>query len=112
MEVAFDFARAGVVWPIAAQAALVIGGVLALVLTPPADGTILLVPLTPAAARALPALALDGDTRLIARGALPGSLVVRGRRAALGRRLLPHAILPLASSYVGCAAPTPAGEAA
>jgi len=72
-----------------------------LLLAPPARGQMLLVPLTHAAGQHLPGLAIRGDTRLIAPGPLPGSLVVEGRRADLAS-LLRHATLVLAAPPGGC----------
>jgi hypothetical protein len=75
----------------------------ALLLAPPAHGRMMLVPLTPAAARALPAAIFDGNTRLIASGTLPGSLVVEGDRHFL-ESLLHRATLTLATPLAGCGA--------
>jgi hypothetical protein len=72
-----------------------------LLLAPPARGQMLLVPLTRAASERLPGLAIHGDTRLIAAGPLPGSMVVEGRRADLAS-LLRHATLVLAAPPGGC----------
>jgi hypothetical protein len=72
-----------------------------LLVAPPARGTMLLVPLTSKASADLPAFAIRGETRLIAAGPLPGSLVVDGRRADLARLFL-HATLVLAATPAGC----------
>ena len=72
-----------------------------LLLAPPARGQMLLVPLTRVASERLPALAIRGDTRLIATGPLPGSIVVEGHRADLSA-LLRHATLVLAAPPGGC----------
>ena len=72
-----------------------------LLLAPPAHGPMLLVPLTHAASARLPGLAIHGDTRLLAAGPLPGSLVVDGRRADLSS-LFRHATLVLAAPPSGC----------
>ncbi|MBA2934077.1 hypothetical protein HZF05_08185 [Sphingomonas sp. CGMCC 1.13654] len=61
----------------------------------------LLVPLTPTASAQLPRLAFHGETRLIAAGPLPGSLVVEGRRSDLAG-LLRHSTLILAVPPGGC----------
>jgi hypothetical protein len=84
-----------------AVAVLLLGGLL---LSPPTQGPMMLVPMTAAAARALPALALRGDTRLIATGPLPGSLLVYGRRADLALPMIRHATLTLGSPAAGCTA--------
>jgi hypothetical protein len=85
-----------------AQVAIAVPLVGGLLFAPPAEGPMMLVPLTPAAAHALPALALTGDTRLISAGPLPGSLVVYARRADLSGRMLAHATLTFASPLTGC----------
>jgi hypothetical protein len=76
-----------------------------LALTPPAEGEMMLVPLTAHAAQALPAWALRNGTRLIATGPLPGSLLVYGRRSVLTPGLLRHATLVLATPPGGCTTP-------
>jgi hypothetical protein len=86
-----------------AQATIALPLVGGLLLAPPAEGSMMLVPLTPAAAQALPSLALTGETKLVSSGPLPGSLLVYGRRADLAGRLLAHATLTLASPPGGCA---------
>lgn len=88
---------------IVAQLAFVVAGLLAVGLAPPADGQMLLIPLTAAAAARLPALALQDGTQLIARGRITGSLVVRGRRDRLGWPMLRDGIVAIASTRPGCA---------
>jgi hypothetical protein len=90
-------------WSLIAQVAIALPLVGGLLLAPPAEGPMMLVPLTPGAARALPALAFDGDAKLISTGPLPGSLVVYAHRATLAGRLLRHATLTLSSPLTGCA---------
>lgn len=90
-------------WSLWAQVAIALPLVGGLLVAPPAEGAMMLIPLTPAAARALPALALDGHARLISTGPLPGSLVVYAQRGGLATRLLEHATLTLASPLTGCA---------
>jgi hypothetical protein len=102
MEMPTEAGRTSAIWPIAAQFVLAVGGLLTLLLAPPANGAMLLIPMTAHAATRLPALALEGDTTLIARGPLPGSLIVRGSRKALAGRLLAAGILPIASEAAGC----------
>jgi hypothetical protein len=89
-------------WSLCAQVAIALPLVGGLLFAPPAQGTMMLVPLSPAAAHALPALVLTGDTRLISTGPLPGSLIVYARRGDLATRLLAHATLTLASPLTGC----------
>ncbi|MDH7640904.1 hypothetical protein [Sphingomonas oryzagri] len=74
-----------------------------LLLAPPAQGQMLLVPLTGTAIQSLPARALHGETRLIGTGPTPGSLIVEGRRDTL-TGLFRHATLVLAVPPGGCRA--------
>jgi hypothetical protein len=83
-----------------AVAAIALGWLL---LAPPAQGQMLLVPLTHAASERLPSLAIQGNTRLIATGPLPGSLVVEGRRSEL-TRLFRYSTLVVAVPPGGCRA--------
>jgi hypothetical protein len=76
--------------------------IFAALIAPPARGVMLLVPLTHTASAALPRLVFRGDTRLIGQGAIPGSLVVYGRRSDLALPLLTHAVLSLASPEILC----------
>jgi len=83
---------------------LLVAGAGMLIIAPPANGAMMLVPLGPQAANALPLLALVGDVRLLARGPLPGSLLVHGSRRA--RTLLRHGIVTLASPPALCGSST------
>ncbi|WP_294260018.1 hypothetical protein [uncultured Sphingomonas sp.] len=67
---------------VAAQCLLVIGGIGALLLAPPAEGALLIVPVAGSGVGALNA-AIGAGARLVGEGALPGSLVVEGRRDAM-----------------------------
>lgn len=89
---------------IALQAAIAVTALSWLLLAPPAQGQIILVPLTTGAARTLPAVAIHGDTRLIGIGPLPGSLLVEGRSADFSGFLFHHATLALATPFGGCGA--------
>lgn len=64
------------------QCTLVIGGIAALLLSPPAEGALLIVPLAGSGTGALNA-ALGGGARLVGAGEWPGSLIVEGRRDAM-----------------------------
>lgn len=70
---------------------------------PPAEGRILLVPLTTDAAHSLAARALDADARLVSNGPVRGSLVVEGRAAAL-RGI--DGTVAVAAAAAGCGKPT------
>ena len=84
---------------------LLVAGAGWLIVGPPANGAMMLVPLGPQAANALPLLALVGDVRLLGRGPLPGSLLVYGSRRA--RALLRHGIVTLATPPALCGTLTP-----
>jgi hypothetical protein len=73
-----------------------------LLLGPPAQGMMMLVPLNAHAAQALPGLVVHGETRLVAAGPLPGSLIVYGRRADLAWPLLARGVLTFVSLRQGC----------
>lgn len=62
----------------------------------------LLLPLSSAAARDLPRLAVGAGALLVGRGPLPGSLVVTGRRSALLRVGTAGFALVLAAPPAGC----------
>lgn len=89
-------------FPLIAQIGIGILSLTWLLVAPPPVGAMMLVPLSPAAARALPQAALNGDTRLLGSGTLPGSLVVRGRRAALLGPMFARGVLTLATDERGC----------
>lgn len=72
-------------------------------LAPPTRGMKMLVPLTPDAARALPALAVANDNMLMAIGPLPGSLLVYSEHPDT-TNFLTFRILTIASPPAGCGA--------
>lgn len=87
-----------------AHALLCSAGLGLLAFFPPAQGQILLVPLLSSGRGELIRFAIDHDARLVARGPLPGSMIVEGQRAALGKAIFTHGWLPLASRAKGCGA--------
>lgn len=93
-----------------AQLAVGASGFLLLLLTPPPQGEMLLVPATRDAQRALAPLAIASPARLIGTGPLPGSLVVFGDRTTLLPVMLRHGILVLAAPRSGCGAAARAPE--
>ncbi|MET0375109.1 MAG: hypothetical protein ABW128_12755 [Rhizorhabdus sp.] len=95
--------RAGA--PLAAQLALLLIGLAAAVFTPPARGTMLLVPLTAQARGDVAALAIAGDARLIGEGPIGGTLLIRGDRGRLGLALLRHGIVTVAAGEILCGTP-------
>ncbi len=74
-----------------------------ILLAPPASGDILLLPLTSAGAERLPLLATVDGMRMIARGPVGGSLVVRGDGYRIAGRMIAGGILPIAARPSGCA---------
>lgn len=71
-------------------------------LLPPAEGTMLIVPLVPAAADEAIVWASQAEARLIGRGFLPGSLIVDGSSPALWRRALEHGAVLTRAGFAGC----------
>lgn len=89
---------------VAAQVAGILFSLILMMAAPPAEGRLLLVPTSAAAARTMVALAIAHDARLIARGPLPASMIVYGRRAGLALPLLQAGVLILAAPAAGCGA--------
>ena len=85
-----------------AQFCLAAGTVGWLLVAPPALGAMMLVPLTPGAARTLLETSLDGGNRLLGQGPLPGSIILYGRRSPLAWRMLARGVLTVASDSRGC----------
>lgn len=86
----------------AAQAALPLACLAAIGLLPPAQGRVLLVPISPDAQEALIHLATRYGARLVERGPFHGSMIVEGARSDLAAALLPYGILPLRAPRGGC----------
>jgi len=72
----------------------------AIVMMPPAQGTILLVPTV--FARMGPSTLIRDDVRLLGQGRLPGSLVVDASRTRLAAEALANGILPISASAPLC----------
>lgn len=96
------FRRLGRLAPLIAQASIAVGALGTLLLSPPHEGQMTLLPLTDEAARALPGLALGDTGRLVARGPYEGALVVSGRRPDLASYLFEHSILVIGVPDAGC----------
>lgn len=73
-----------------------------LVLAPPVQGRMLLVPLFGQASAS--AVAVDAGARLVARGRFGGSLVVMGERGRLGPAALLQGVLVLSAPALLCGA--------
>lgn len=88
--------------PLAAHLMLILIGLPLLAFYPPAQGAMLLVPMTADARGAMLPVALAHGGRMMARGSLPGSIVMWGDRAALAAPLLGRAVLVMAADAAGC----------
>lgn len=89
-------------FPLLAQILLALIGIPVLASYPPANGPILLVPLSAEARAAVVPAAVGHGARLVAPGRLPGSVIVSGRRAAISDALSGRAVLMLAADAPGC----------
>jgi hypothetical protein len=87
---------------LAAQLLLILIGVPVLAFYPPVQGPMLLVPLSADARAAMVRVATDHGARLMARGPLPGSIVIWGERAALSGPLMAHAVVVMAGDAAAC----------
>ena len=85
-----------------AQGAFSLVALLAVALAPPQSGGMILIPLTPHAARLVAKLALEGGASLSSNGPVPGSIIVVGDRDARIVPLLREGIVTLAASSKGC----------
>lgn len=88
--------------PLMVQSFLVLCGLGGLYAAPPAQGRMLLVPLSAQGRATLAAVAIDHGARLVAAGPWAGSLLVDGRRDRLAGPLLRHGVLALSSAARGC----------
>lgn len=71
-------------------------------LWPPADGSLLLVPLDGSTQGEVTNIAMAGGAALLRRGGIPGSLVVSGNRSDIAGHLAGHRILILAGNGITC----------
>jgi hypothetical protein len=93
---------------LAIQIVLVLSGLALLALWPPVSGRMLLVPVTAAARQGLVTAAIGQGARLVARGPMPGSMIVSGQRGLLMGALARHGILAMVAPAGGCG--TPGGQ--
>lgn len=89
-----------------AAATIIVG----IALWPPQRGAMLMVPLSGHVASVID-VAMTGGAGLLAAGPLPGSMVVMGDRAAIGRRALDRGILVLSAPRALCGDAIPGGMA-
>lgn len=97
-----DFPSLRRVLPIAGQCGLILFGLIALTLSPPVSGRMLLVPLTAHARVALAPVAIAHGARLVAAGPWAGSLLIEGRRDRLALPMLGHGVIAVATNRTGC----------
>lgn len=83
------------------QIGLVATGLTAAVIAPPANGVMMLVPVTASTGSALN-LAMDRHARFLGAGPIPGSLIVEGRRDALWPAMLGSGTMLLAARADWC----------
>jgi hypothetical protein len=86
------------------QAGVALLALIGFAFAPPAQGRLLLVPIT-GNERAALNVALDGDARLLGAGPLRGSLVVAGSRDRFASAALDRGILILAAPSSWCGGP-------
>jgi hypothetical protein len=78
-------------------------GIFALIaLAPPAEGTMLLVPIAGQSENRIVGLAIAGGATLVQRGPFPSSVIVYGKRASLLEPLSRAGVLTLSGGAVGC----------
>nr|WP_298928454.1 hypothetical protein [uncultured Erythrobacter sp.] len=85
-----------------AQFAIACFAVGAMAAMPRSGDPVTLFPISNKGSNALPALISASDTRLMARGALPGSYVVSGSLPGIAELLLDHGVLALNAAVPGC----------
>ncbi|NYT42932.1 hypothetical protein HZY97_19315 [Sphingomonas sp. R-74633] len=87
---------------LSAQLALVLLALLCAAFWPPAQGRMLLVPVSSGAATHMLARAVDGGAQLLGTGPIPGSFVITGSHLAVASALTGEAVLILAAPPALC----------
>ena len=95
-------ARPSRIAPLVLQLGIALIGLIGLALAPPAQGRMLLVPLTASARAQLPVAAFGHHALLLGSGPFRGSLVVTGGPPGLIWTMLRLGVLPVAASAAGC----------
>lgn len=90
--------------PLAGQCAVILVALTALYAFPPADGRMLLLPLTDEARAMLVPVAIGQGARLVEKGPWQGSFLVEGRRDLLAPALLRQGVIALSAQMGGCGA--------
>lgn len=94
------------------QIGAVVAAMIGFAFAPPARGRMLLVPLSPAAAAALPAAAVNGGAKLLGSGPVAGSLVVMAERARLNAVSPADGVIILSAPPLLCGAAARGGSEA
>ena len=90
---------------LALQIGAAIAAVPALVLAPPTQGRMLLIPIWPGSDAHLAADEVARGVRLVAPGPISGSLVVDGARAIVTKGLLARGVLTISAAGLECGEP-------
>lgn len=88
--------------PLFAQCGLILCGLAAVYVVPPASGQMLLVPMTREARSTLAMVAVARGARLVAAGPWNGSLLVEGERDQLVQPLLRAGVITVSARAGGC----------
>lgn len=89
-----------------AQLALAAFALLCAAFWPPAEGRMLLMPVTGGASNHMLARAIDGGARLLGEGPIPGSFVITGSHLAIASALSGEAVLIVAAPPALCGGAT------
>ncbi|ETI60435.1 hypothetical protein C100_18930 [Sphingobium sp. C100] len=92
--------------PLIVQCGLVLFGLTALYAMPPANGQMLLVPITADSRSVLASVAITHGARLVSAGPWAGSLLVEGRRDQLLRPLIRQGVIAISARAGGCGEPS------
>ena len=87
---------------LAKQLLLTAGALISLLLMPPKNGRMLLVPLSPTAEHGMIKLAIEQGALLVGPGPVPGSFVVQGERGRLWSAMTHAGIVATAAPSGGC----------
>ena len=98
--------------PLLAQLGIALAALIGMAFAPPAQGRVLLVPLTAYATAHMPIAALGHRALLLGSGPFPGSLVVMAGQENLTWPMLRLWVLPIAAAAAGCGPSTQGAPAA
>ncbi|MCP1468518.1 hypothetical protein J3E64_000185 [Sphingobium sp. OAS761] len=95
----------GTILPLILQCGLILLGMVALYVVPPAEGLMLLVPITQNSRAWLASEAVAHGARLVAAGPWAGTLVVEGRRDRIGGPMLRRGVIAIGARATACGEP-------